>query len=154
MKVYRIEHKDSKLGPYQHDGQKQDVINHGIHNSRKHLEDIDNIEYVKELLCKYTNIKFGFKDYSRLLNWIKDIKVLSKYGFIVKTYGNPIILYYNIEDTQVLFLEYNKDICISCGYDRLAYFSSLHYKYCTNFYNKIPWKISYEKELPLINYQR
>jgi hypothetical protein len=50
--------------------------------------------------------------------------------------------------------EDNKDICPKCGYDRLAYFSSLQYKMCTNCYTKIPWKISYEKEKPLVKSQR
>lgn len=48
----------------------------------------------------------------------------------------------------------NKDICPVCNYDRLAYFSSLHYKLCTSCYYKIPWKISYEKEKPTVKYQR
>lgn len=50
--------------------------------------------------------------------------------------------------------ENNKDICPKCNYDRLAYFSSLQIKMCTNCWFKIPWKISYDKEKPLIKSQR
>ena len=45
------------------------------------------------------------------------------------------------------------DSCPKCGYDRLAYFSSLQYKLCTACWTKIPWILDY-KQQPLVKHQR
>jgi hypothetical protein len=47
----------------------------------------------------------------------------------------------------------NVDNCPKCGYDRLAYFSSLQYKLCTACWFKIPWILEYNQK-PLIKHQR
>lgn len=47
----------------------------------------------------------------------------------------------------------NVDSCPNCGYDRLAYFSSLQYKLCTACWTKIPWILDY-KQQPLVKHQR
>lgn len=45
------------------------------------------------------------------------------------------------------------DNCPKCGYDKLAYFSSLQYKLCTACWAKIPWILEY-KQKPLVKHQR
>lgn len=44
-------------------------------------------------------------------------------------------------------------VCPSCGYHRLAKFSSRQEKLCLGCYEKLPWKLD-EKDKPLVLHQR
>lgn len=101
--VYRLQHKETKLGPFEHDGQICEVVNHGIYSHPAVMEDIDTLPEVKVIL-KNNIVRFGYSKKRSLLKIIKNRKILDKHGFeIVKL--NREILFYNKSDNQVIFKE-------------------------------------------------
>ena len=80
--AWRLEHKDTRLGPFEHGGQIPEVI-FAINNSSSFMDDIDALPEVKKLLRKNRNAKFAFDSKARVLKFICKGAVLSKHGFII-----------------------------------------------------------------------
>lgn len=100
--AYRIEHKETKLGPFQHS--KQEVINKGVDGSTKAYRDLDYEPEVKKLLKNYKGlVKFGFTKSSQCRKAIKDKKLLSAHGFVVNVYR--VLPEYISDDFQVLYID-------------------------------------------------
>jgi len=100
--VFRIEHKVSKLGPFQHAKQIAEVVAHGIYHYPI-IHDIDSIPEVKKLLKQYPYAKFGFISYERCCAFIKNKDILIRHGFhIAIDWVTP--LYINEIDGQVLYI--------------------------------------------------
>jgi hypothetical protein len=103
--VYRLEHKDTKEGPYTHEGQILEVLQQGIQNNVKVMPDIDDLPEVKKLIRKFKREKrrllFGFTSEKRAQDFVKDWSVLTKHGFILSKY-KAVPLYIS-QDGQVIF---------------------------------------------------
>lgn len=83
MKIYRLEHKDTTLGPFQHDWPHQDGVD-GIHASDRAMNDIDGIPEVKTLLKKNKgDVRFGFTNKRSFSRMIHDAELLEKLGFVM-----------------------------------------------------------------------
>lgn len=101
IEIWRIEHRESKLGPYEHGGQIDEVLRKGIKNTTSSMSDIDAQPEVQRLLKKYPQAKFGFVSKERCLSVVRDTAVLKKHGFVVRKYTvEPLFV---SEDGQVLF---------------------------------------------------
>lgn len=99
--IYRIEHEQTKLGPFEHGGQIAEVVNRGINSSKKFITDIDELAEVKAILKKYPHAVFGFTTPAQAKKFIKDQSVLDKHGFKVTEYrAVPLFV---AEDGQVIF---------------------------------------------------
>ena len=104
MKLYRIEHKVSGLGPFQHG--KQECLNSAIFSNASAFPDIDHIPHVKKFLRKNKlKCKFAFSEISLLNSVIKSKRLLEIYGFAVFEYtveNVPIDI-----NGQCVFIEYD-----------------------------------------------
>ena len=100
MKIFRLEHKITGLGPYEHDGQIADVINKGIHNNAKIVKDLTD-PLVNKIFETYNDAIFGYDCLTKIKLFVKDWSVLKKYGFIVKEYDKQPL--YTSDDGQVIF---------------------------------------------------
>ena len=84
MQIFRIQHKDSGLGPFQHG--KQEVLYKGVRSDVKCFEDLDQIPEVKKLLKTYKEkLRFGFTSEELVLNCIKDKSLFDHYGFSINS---------------------------------------------------------------------
>lgn len=101
MIVYRIEHAVSRLGPYEHAGQIGEVLNKGIRATKKSTADIDELPEVRQILRANPEAKFAFSAKDRLNDFVKDSRVLNRYGFVVSEYR--VIPLYVSQDQQVLY---------------------------------------------------
>jgi hypothetical protein len=105
MKVYRIQHRDSGLGPFEHPSpnHKQPGLTY-IRIGSDHMENIDEIPEVKKLLRKYRNkLRFGWVDKSKALLVIRDEKKLNELGFgLIEIDTEPLFI--NESDKQCVFL--------------------------------------------------
>jgi len=108
MFVYRIQHKKSKLGPFQHKETwerhpSQSIINYGVHGNTNAFEDIDNIPEVKKLLRIFKGrIRFGFLEKAMAEKAVIDREILAKYNFcVVRLSVEPL---YISKGGTVLFL--------------------------------------------------
>ena len=101
MKIYRIEHVKTKLGPFTHGNQIAEVINKGLKGSAKFIEDIDHIPEVQSILKEFPNAIFGFISENKCKEFIRDPKVLEKHGFVLAEY-DATPLYLSI-DEQVIY---------------------------------------------------
>ena len=100
--IYRIEHKESGLGPFEHGN--QEVLGKGISMSCKHFPDIDTIPEVKKLLNQYKGIAlFGFNSLEACRSVIIDEVVMEQHGFVIREYNK--ISYYRNESGTVIFLK-------------------------------------------------
>lgn len=101
--IWRIEHKDTGLGPFQHS--KQEVLRKGVYSNTEAFLDIDHIPEVKRILKQFKGkVFFGFTNKKRCTNAIRDKKVFDEHGFVIKSYIADI-LYRHKEDGQTLFLK-------------------------------------------------
>lgn len=101
LTVYRLEHKDSLLGPFEHAGQIPEVINKGVYATNPPLTDIDKLPEVQRLLRLHKKAKFGYLYKEMALQLIRDALVLAYHGFVVRELEvEPI---YISDDGQVLF---------------------------------------------------
>ena len=99
MIVYRIEHKDTKLGPFTHGGQIPEVINKGLFANTTLMEDIDCIPEVVNLIQKGALFAFTTEGHARAI--VKDWGTLSAHGFVMASYDiTPLFIHV---DGQVLF---------------------------------------------------
>ena len=85
IKVYRIEHKDSKLGPFHHkdpDGVSQRVLDWGLKYDGDVFKDIDDCSRVR---VAYANKAItGFSRLSDLLATVRSPVTCHKHGFVIK----------------------------------------------------------------------
>lgn len=83
MFVYRLEHRESTLGPFQHGGQIEAVIREGIWGTADVMSDLELLPKVQALL-KYDakNIRFGFTNKRSFRRMIRNVDTLKQYGFI------------------------------------------------------------------------
>lgn len=99
--IYRLEHGQTKLGPFEHGGQIAEVVNRGIDASKKFISDIDELTEVKAILKKYPHAVFGFTTSEQAKKFIKDQSVLDKHGFKLSEYkAVPLFV---AQDGQVIF---------------------------------------------------
>jgi hypothetical protein len=100
--IYRIEHTETKLGPFQHG--KQEVINKGVSGSNKAYSDLDYETEVKRLLKRDKGlVKFGFNSWNNCRKAIIDLKKFKTYGFQVNVY--KVLPEYISNDGQVLYIQ-------------------------------------------------
>lgn len=100
--IYRIEHKETKLGPFQHG--KQEVINRGVDGSTKAYKDLDYEPEVKRLLKRDKGlVKFGFISWNHCKRAIKDIDQFKAQGFQVNIY--KVLPEYISDDGQILYIQ-------------------------------------------------
>jgi hypothetical protein len=101
IKVYRIEHSQTKLGPFTHNNQIPEVLNKGLNNSLDIMEDIDDLSEVQAILKMYPNAVFAFSSKEKCERFIKNKKILNKHGFVMTEYEvDPL---YISKDEQVIF---------------------------------------------------
>lgn len=103
MRIHRLEHSVSGLGPFQHGGQITDVIYRGIFATKDAMDDLDNVPVVRRLLKKHKGaVLFGFISEDRCLSIIRNKKVLDEHGFVISVYDRePLFV---SDDGQVLFI--------------------------------------------------
>lgn len=100
--VYRIEHEETKLGPFQHG--KQEVIQKGVDGSTKAYKDLDYEPEVIRLLKRNKGlVKFGFKSWNHCKKAIKDLNQFKLHGFQVNVY--KVLPEYISDDGQVLYIQ-------------------------------------------------
>lgn len=100
--VYRLEHSDSKLGPFVHGGQISEVVNKGIHATKRVMDDIDELPEVKKILTAHPEAIFGFTSEQKCASFIRNKDVLDKHGFtIVRYHVEPLFV---ARDGQVVFV--------------------------------------------------
>lgn len=99
MFVYRIQHKKSKLGPFQHKETyekhpSQSVINYGVYGNINAFENIDHIPEIKKLLRKFKRrIRFSFLEKAMAEKAVIDATILAKYNFkIVRLNVKPLYI--------------------------------------------------------------
>lgn len=101
VKVYRLEHKKTKLGPFVHQNQIPELINKGLNNTLDIMEDIDSLPEVINILKDYPNAIFAFLSLEKCTQFIRNMTIIEKHGFIIKTYlVTPL---YISKDNQVIF---------------------------------------------------
>lgn len=99
--VYRIEHTESKLGPFTHANQISEVINKGVHASLNVMQDIDSLPEVQAILKQYPHALFAFSTPEKCQRFIKDKSILKKHGFVMAQYHvHPL---YISEDDQIIY---------------------------------------------------
>ena len=96
LKVYRLEHSVSRLGPYEHAEQIVEVVK-GIVETSKYLDDVLDVVKIFENI---PNAKFAFTDEYNLQKFIRDPQVLQQYGFVKASY-EVIPLY--VAENQVVY---------------------------------------------------
>lgn len=101
IKVYRLEHQTSKLGPFVHNNQISELINKGLNCSLKIMADIDELLEVQKILKKYPQAVFAFVSKEKCLQFIKNKIIVEKYGFVIAQYEvKPLFI---STDEQVIF---------------------------------------------------
>jgi hypothetical protein len=97
MECYRLQHKETKLGPYEHGGQIYEVVTKGIDCGV--FDEGLNI-FFEEVIDKNLKAKFAFTSLEELNKFIKDWDVLNKYDFeIARLNVEPLL----IGGNQVIF---------------------------------------------------
>lgn len=99
MKVYRLEHKDSGLGPFEHNNGQQSIIEYLIYHDDPHdhlspvvLESVMNDGWI-----------YGWKNRELIRKFVKPgrQKLVTSHGFIIKRYEPTT--YIMLSDGQVIF---------------------------------------------------
>lgn len=107
MIVYRLEHRSSGLGPFQHKSSRQksstqDALKYIYSDGKTFMPDLDREEVVKKLLLKYPKIViFGWDSMEKLNKMIKDHEALYRLGFRVRSY--TAIPLYRGQCGQIIF---------------------------------------------------
>lgn len=86
IRVYRLEHKITKLGPFVHQNQIPELINKGLNNSLEVMEDIDSLPEVISILKNYPHAVFAFLSLEKCTQFIRDFNMVEKYGFMINKY--------------------------------------------------------------------
>lgn len=102
IKVYRLEHHISKLGPFVHENQIPELINKGLNHSSKLMEDIDTIPEVQKILKKYPQAIFAFLSKEKCIQFIRNKSIVENYGFLIVEY--EVTPLYISKDEQVIFI--------------------------------------------------
>ena len=107
MKIYRLEHRSSGLGPFEHRSSRmkhpaQDAVDHIYSDARKFMPDISEKLVVAELIKENPKAVFGWNCPDKYDQMIKDADALHKLGFRRKVFDvDPL---YIGDCGQVLFL--------------------------------------------------
>jgi len=88
MIVYRLEHRSSKLGPFEHHSSRQktpsqDVLQYLYTCARSFMPDITELDDVKILMKKHPKAVFGWQSKELCDRMIKDRFAVEKLGFRV-----------------------------------------------------------------------
>lgn len=85
IKVYRIEHKDSKLGPFQHGTNtdvQQKIFEQGMSYSNRIFKDVDDCSRVR---AAYANKAItAFTDFKDITKVVRNSKICDQYHFVLK----------------------------------------------------------------------
>jgi hypothetical protein len=101
VRVYRIEHSQSQLGPFQHAQMDQSAVIGGVRAGPGHMLDIDHHPKVKSLLKERANLRFGWDSMLRLNAMVGSKAQLTRCGFILVIYDT--IPLYRSECGQIIF---------------------------------------------------
>ena len=106
MKIYRLEHRSSGLGPFMHKSSRrkhpdQAVLLYLYTCARAFMPDVAELPEVKELLRRYPKAVFGWDSLEKFYAMIKDPVETQNLGFILRVYEGPPL--YNGACGQVLF---------------------------------------------------
>jgi hypothetical protein len=119
MKIYRIEHKKSKLGPYRHSLLESTSAEYKLflkemadrHHDKPStpdpLDDFypDHHDWAKKWLGIDTkHVKFGFPNLEELKKWFgKDLKTILQFDFDINEYESDVFRL-SLSEKQVMFL--------------------------------------------------
>ena len=101
--IYRIEHAETFLGPYEHNGQIPAVMYHGIHNTQSTAGTDWVLSGKSKVVMLEKTGAWGFIKFEQTLRMLKNMAVLAKHGFVIRHYSDVEIVE-TFEDGQVIFI--------------------------------------------------